>query len=131
MFLTFALTGCGDENFEISDIPPSGLVLTIGNYPLTPPRYELCSNIIRISDDHRLRVTIENLDPNCFRKYSSDWLEMFGSNLSTPLFRKRLCEETTLKPLTSISNELLIRFESHTHGSRKGFKLTIEKGIIF
>ena len=25
MLLTFALTGCGDENFEISDIPPSKL----------------------------------------------------------------------------------------------------------
>ena len=46
--------------------------------------------------------------------------------------KKKLCEEEiALKPLTSTSNELLIRFDSQTYEERMGYNMTIEKGIIY
>ena len=81
-----------------------------------------------MNDEHRLRVTIQSLDPNCVGKYRSDWIEVFDSSHSTRFLRKKLCHESALKPFTSISNELFIRFESHTY-STMGYKLKIHKGI--
>ena len=127
----FRQTGCGNNRFEINQIPASGIVLTVGTSPLTHPRFELCANIIRIEDAQRLRLTIQSLDPDCLTKPSSDWLEILdGNNERSPLIRNRLCDDLALKPFTSKSNELLIRFESHTYGARSGYNITIKKGII-
>ena len=112
-------------------MPESGLVLTLGNYPLTRPKYELCSNMIRIKEDQRLRVTIQSLNPNCFGKISSDWIEIHDYNQNRSLIRKRLCEEAALKPFTSMSNELFIRFDSQTYGVRTGYTMTIERGMFY
>ena len=128
----FTLKGCGNQSFEISDIPESGLVLIIGNYPLIYPRYELCSNIVRVKEGQLLRVRIESLDQNCLGKVSRDSIEILDPYLSTPLMRKKLCEEEiALKPLTSTSNELLIRFDSQTYEDRMGYNMTIEKGMLY
>ena len=106
-------------------------MLTVGTHPLNHAGYELCANIIRIKDAHRLRLTIQSLDPDCLTKSSSDWLEILdGNNERSPLIRNRLCDDLALKPFTSKSNELFIRFESHTYGARSGYNITITKGII-
>ena len=107
-------------------------MLTIGNHPLSPPRYDICSNTIRVKEGQRLRIMIQSLDPNCLGKVTSDWIRMILSNQSTPLIRKKLCDEIAPKPFTLMSNasrELLIRFKSQTYGERFGYNLTIEKGI--
>ena len=79
-----------------------------------------------------MRVRIESLDQNCLGKVSSDSIEILDPYQSTPLIRKKLCEdEIALKPLTSTSNELLIRFDSQTYEERMGYNMTIEKGIIY
>ena len=101
---------------------------------MSQSRSESCSNIIRIPDNQRLRLTVHSLDSNClgsYSQYSYDWLEIHdGINQGKPLIRKRLCDEFAMKPFTSISNELLVRFESETYGERIGYNITIEKGIM-
>ena len=77
-----------------------------------------------------MQITIQTLDPNCLGKETSDWIEMRGSNESVPSIRKKLCKEVALKPFTSVSNELLIRFESQTYNVKIRYNMTIEIGII-
>ena len=131
---TFLPIGCGNKSFEIFEVPSSGLTLTIGSHRMSQSRSESCSNIIRIPDNQRLRLTVHSLDSNClgsYSQYSYDWLEIHdGINQGKPLIRKRLCDEFAMKPFTSISNELLVRFESETYGERIGYNITIEKGIM-
>ena len=108
-------------------------MLTIGNHPLAPQGYEICSNMIRVKEGQRLRIMIQSLDPNCLGKVTSDSIEMILSNQCTPLVQKKLCDDIAPKPFTlmsNASNELLIRFESQTYGERFGYNMTIEKGII-
>ena len=54
--------GCGNSSFEISDIPPGGLVLTSTNFPLSYPKGDNCANIIRVKEDQRIRLTFLMLD---------------------------------------------------------------------
>ena len=108
------------------------MTLTIGTHRLTQTRYERCSSMVRGTNNEKLRLNVQSLDINCLKTYSYDWLEIFeGTNASQPLIRKRLCEENALKPFTSTSNELFIRFESEVYGDRMGYNITIEKGIMF
>ena len=97
---------------------------------MTHPRNEFCSNLIKAKEGQRLQIRIQTLDPNCLGKETSDWIIIRGSSERIPSIRKKLCKEVALKPFTSVSNELLIRFESQTYDVKIRYNMTIEIGII-
>ena len=96
--------GCGNESFEITEIPSSELVLGISNTPLLVSTYESCSNRIRIKDGDRLRFTIQM---RCSSTKSNDWIGAYeGAKESQPLMHKRLCHKNGIKQLACCSTEV-------------------------
>ena len=71
-----------------------------------------------------------NVLTNYFKMHSKyDWLEVRDEgNNSSPRTNKRLCGSTTPKQITSVGNNLELRFKSDFGGYNVGYKIKAELG---
>ena len=119
---------CYDKVDELTDV---GSILTSPGFPNKYPSNEDCKAIVRVEKGHKIRLDILRFHLGFEINCTGDHLKIFDGDDENKRVLGNYCGyKSTIKPIISSGNTLLIQFHSDDTFEEIGFKLKITLGTL-